>query len=71
MMVQKLSEVTLQRRKFNPSNKFDRKIAYEFLEKKKWSGIDNMTSCPFYCEWPYLDIPSLLRDKLVKYYSSK
>lgn len=71
MMAQKLSELVVQRRKFDPANKLDRKIAYEFLDKKKWCGIESLTSCPFHCEWPYLDIPSLLRDKLVKYYSAR
>ena len=50
-----------QRRIFEPSNKEDLKIVRKFLQNNKWS------SCPFYLEWPYLDIPSMVKDKIVKY----
>lgn len=66
----KLSQIKRFKRNFNPSIEQDRKIAYEFLKNKTWKGLDETNTCPFFCEWPYLDIPFMLRDKLVKYYST-
>jgi len=51
------------RRAFEPSNKEDMKIVRQYLHNNKW-GIDG---CPFYLEWPYLDIPSMLKDKITMY----
>ena len=51
-----------QRHPFDPSNKGDLKLVRKFLLDNKWEK-----NCPFYLEWPYLDIPSMLKDKIVKY----
>jgi hypothetical protein len=48
-----------QRRLFDPSNKEDMKTVKKYLQGMKWNN------CPFYLEWPYLDIPSMLKDKIV------
>lgn len=61
-------KIQIQKRKFDASNPLDRKIARDFLERRSWSNITRESVCPFNCEWPYLDIPSMLRDKLLKYY---
>jgi hypothetical protein len=51
-----------QRRVFEPSSKEDLKIARKFFHNNKWE-----TGCPFFLEWPYLDIPSMLKDKITSY----
>jgi hypothetical protein len=51
-----------QRRIFEPSNKEDMKVVRKFLQDNKWEN-----NCPFYLEWPYLDIPSMLKDKITDY----
>jgi hypothetical protein len=52
-----------QRRLFEPSSKEDLKLVRKYLHDNKW-GNDG---CPFHLEWPYLDIPSMLKDKITKY----
>lgn len=52
-----------QRRLFEPSSKDDMKIVRKFLHSHYW-GPDG---CPFYLEWPYLDIPYMLKDKITNY----
>jgi len=51
-----------QRHQFDPSSKDDLKIVRKFLHDNKWEN-----NCPFHLEWPYLDIPSMIKDKIVKY----
>jgi hypothetical protein len=52
-----------QRHEFNPSNKNDMKMVKTFLQNNKWGT----NGCPFHLEWPYLDMPSMLKDKITKY----
>jgi hypothetical protein len=51
-----------QRRTFEPGSKSDMNIVRKFLHDNKWEK-----NCPFYLEWPYLDVPSMLKDKITKY----
>jgi hypothetical protein len=51
-----------QRRMFEPSSKDDMKIARQFFHDSKWKD-----GCPFFLEWPYLDIPSMLKDRITNY----
>ena len=51
-----------QRRLFEPGSKDDMKVVRKFLQQNKWEN-----NCPFYLEWPYLDIPSMLKDKITEY----
>ena len=51
---------------FNPANKKHRLAFKHFLEHNKWSGL-----CNFYLEYPFTDIPSMIRYKLAKYIVSK
>lgn len=51
-----------QRHLFDPSSKDDLKKVKYFLHHNHWEE-----NCPFYLEWPYLDIPSMIKDKMVKY----
>ena len=49
-----------QRHPFDPSSKEDLKKVKYFLRNNKWEK-----NCPFYLEWPYLDIPCMVKDKIV------
>jgi hypothetical protein len=51
-----------QRRSFEPSSKDDMKIVRKFFHNNKWEN-----GCPFFLEWPYLDIPSMIKDKITSY----
>ena len=51
------------RRTFNPSNKSDLKLVKKYLHNHSW-GNDG---CPFFLEWPYLDVPSMVKDKITEY----
>lgn len=53
-----------KRHKFNPSNKNDLKKAKEFLYSSRWGP----TGCPFHLEWPYEDVPYMLKTKITEYY---
>lgn len=68
---QRLSERNVIKRHFDPSSKEDRLLAYKFLKLFTWKDLTSNNTCPFFCEYPYLEIPAMLRDKLVDYYSSK
>ena len=35
----------------------------KYLHTLSWGG----GGCPFYLEWPYLDIPSMVKDKITNY----
>jgi hypothetical protein len=52
-----------QRRMFKPNKAEDLKLAKKYFNTNSW-GING---CPFYLEWPYLDIPCMLRDKITDY----
>jgi hypothetical protein len=51
-----------QRHQFDPSSKDDLEIVRKYLHHNKWEN-----GCPFFLEWPYLDIPSMLKDKITSY----
>jgi hypothetical protein len=62
----KLSEISLKRRKFDPSNKIDLyELAY-FRSNSKWR-----TGCPFYLEWPFEDIITMCHSKYTDHMLSK
>jgi hypothetical protein len=52
-----------QRHLFDASSKDDLKLVRKYLHTLSW-GNDG---CPFYLEWPYLDIPSMVKDKITTY----
>ena len=51
-----------QRHQFDPSSKEDLKIVRKYLHDNKWEQ-----GCPFFLEWPYLDIPAMIKDKITSY----
>lgn len=52
-----------QRRLFEPGSKDDMKIVRKYLNSLSWGEH----GCPFHLEWPYLDIPSMVKDKITQY----
>ena len=50
------------RRKFNPTSKVDIEVYRKFLKSGKWTG----TGCPFVLEYPFVNIPIMIDNKLVR-----
>jgi hypothetical protein len=62
-MSYKLSEVSYIKENFDPNN-LDHVNHYKyFLEHNRWS-----VSCPFRVEWPFVTVPELIKDRLIKKY---
>jgi len=57
-----LLDQSFKRRKFDPSKEADREEVKFFLANNKWKQI-----CPFYVEHPWLDIPTMCKDKIAAY----
>lgn len=53
-----------ERVKFNPENKEHVIIFAKFLKDNNWQS-----TCPFYLEDPYLDIPTMIRAKIADFVS--
>jgi hypothetical protein len=51
--------------KFEPRNSEHLAIFNHFLTKNNWKE-----GCPFELEQPYLDVPSMIRDKIARHYIS-
>lgn len=52
-----------QRHQFDASNKDDLKLVRKYLHNHSWGSA----GCPFYLEWPYLDVPNMIKDKITEY----
>jgi hypothetical protein len=52
-----------KRNNFDPDFSDDMMVAKEYLMTNRWGS----QGCPFFLEWPYLDIPSMLKDKITKH----
>ena len=62
MILNKLNqEILLQRQVFNPTNPKHMDEVRFFMHHNRWDGI-----CPFFLEWPYLTIPDMIKDKIVR-----
>lgn len=62
MILNKLHQEHLSnRRNFNPNKKEDLDEFNYFMKNKKWKNV-----CPFFLEWPYLTIPDMVKDKIVR-----
>jgi len=48
---------------FNPANKQHRLDYAQFIKYNNWK-----TGCRYLLEEPYMDIPTMIHDKLVNYY---
>lgn len=52
-----------KKRKFDLNDKKDVEIYKSFLETNSWKITG---SCPFVLEFPYLTVPDMIKDKLVR-----
>jgi hypothetical protein len=52
-----------KKRKFDINNKADVEIYKHFLVHNDWKIVG---SCPFELEYPYISIPDMIKDKLVR-----
>ena len=60
----KLEMIQVNKRNiFDPSFDDDMAVVKEFLKTSSWGK----KGCPFFLEWPYLDIPSMLKDKITRH----
>lgn len=53
------------RRTFNPQDKNDMEEYAYFLKNRKWRN-----GCPFLLDWPYLTVPDMIKDRVVRQYLS-
>ena len=62
MILNKLNQtILLKREVFDPSNAGHIEEVKYFMNNNRWKDI-----CPFFLEWPYLTIPDMIKDKIVK-----
>lgn len=52
-----------KKRVFDMNNKKDVEIYKSFLETNSWKVSG---SCPFNLEYPYLTVPDMIKDKLIR-----
>jgi hypothetical protein len=62
MILNKLNQsILLKREVFDASNPVHIEEVKYFMQYSKWKDI-----CPFFLEWPYLTIPDMIKDKIVR-----
>ena len=62
MILNKLNQsILLKREVFDAKNPKHIEEVRFFMKNNKWNGI-----CPFFLEWPYLTIPDMIKDKIVR-----
>lgn len=59
-----LAQVQRQRIRFDPNNKDHNEFYRNFIKNQKW----DTPGCPFELEWPYLNIPDMIKDKIINHY---
>ena len=59
--VNRLSEKVYTHRRFDPKNKKDIAEYTFFYINNRWKD-----SCPFHLEWPYLSVPDMVKDKIIR-----
>jgi len=57
-----LDKLLQPKRHFDVNDKTDVEMYTGFLKTSAWGG----TGCPFILEYPYLSIPDMIKDKLVR-----
>jgi hypothetical protein len=63
MSSNKLENITPLKEVFNPLNKIHMKMAADFFRNYRWGRY----GCPFQLEWPYEDIPYMLKTKITEF----
>lgn len=67
MILNKLNEQLMaNRRVFNPNKKEHLEMFRTFMKENSWGSTNAMGTCPFLLEWPYLTIPDMIKDKIVR-----
>lgn len=61
----RVSTAQYQKREFNPANKADLLEYQSFLKNAKWKA-----GCPFFVEWPFSNVVSMIEHKIVNHYIS-
>ena len=59
----KLDGIMAVRETFDPKKKNHMSLARDFFRDNKWGQF----GCPFVLEWPYEDIPYMLKTKIVEH----
>jgi hypothetical protein len=57
----RVSSAQWVKREFNPSDKEDLTAYKNFLENSSWKN-----GCPFVVEWPFTDVISMIKHKIVE-----
>jgi hypothetical protein len=63
MSSNKLQNFVAIKETFNPQNKNHMKMAADFFRDYRWGKY----GCPFNLEWPYEDVPYMLKTKITEY----
>jgi hypothetical protein len=66
MILNKLNEQLANRKIFDPSNSEHLKLVRIFMQENAWKNTSAMGTCPFLLEWPYLSVPDMIKDKIVR-----
>lgn len=67
MILNKLNEQLMANRKlFDPSNNEHLELVRIFMRENAWKNTSPMNTCPFLLEWPYLSVPDMIKDKIVR-----
>jgi hypothetical protein len=59
----KLEMISPVKEQFNTLNKNHLKLAKDFFRNSRWGK----SGCPFVLEWPYEDIPYMLKTKITEH----
>ena len=59
----KIAQIMPIKERFSPSNKWHMKMAKEFFRDGRWGKH----GCPFYLEWPYSDMPYMIKTKIAQH----
>lgn len=60
----KLEMISPIKEHFHPLNKNHLKLTQEFFRDSRWGK----NGCPFVLEWPYEDIPYMLKTKITEHF---
>ena len=61
----RISDLQWARREFDPAAPEDLAEYRHFIEHDQWRD-----GCPFYLEWPFLTVPSMIEHRIVSYHIS-
>jgi len=59
-------EIVSNKKMFDPTSEADMDIARTFFKEASWFKTSPTNTCPFHLEWPYLTIPDMIKDKIVR-----